>query len=135
MKYIKHKLEMCEELQNRVYCPHCEQKIDSEFYEKQISSWRDKKEFLEFWNTFNYDLRKRLRWPLNKIEEQEKKEWNKKVEEYLIKNRNRLNKAIRDLELPIDIIDIEEKRLWNDAVEIQCDNKGLMEIDEIEFEN
>lgn len=86
MKYVKHKLKVCEGLQNRVYYPYCEQEVDSEYYKKQISSWRDKKEFLESWIDFNFYLEKRLREPLSKIEEQEKKEWNKKVEEYRIKN-------------------------------------------------
>ena len=78
MKYVKHKLEVCEGLQNRVYYPYCEQEVDSEYYKKQISSWRDKKEFLESWIDFNFYLEKRLRESLSKIEEQEKKEWKKK---------------------------------------------------------
>ncbi|MBA7492078.1 hypothetical protein ES702_02627 [subsurface metagenome] len=125
---------MCEELQNRVYCPHCEQKVDSEFYKKQIHSWRDKKEFLESWIDFNFYLEKRLRRPLNKIKEQEKKEWKKKVEEYLIKNRNKLNKAIRELELPNDITNTEKKKLWNDAIEKQIDNRNITYLDEFELQ-
>lgn len=134
LKYIRHKLEMCEELQNRIYCPYCEQKIDSDFYKKQIPSWRDKKEFLESWIDFDFYLEKRLRRPLNKIKEQEKKKWNKKVEEYRIKNRNKLNKAIRDLELPNDIINTEEKKLWNDAIEKQIDNRNITYLDEFELQ-
>lgn len=72
MKYIDHKLKMCEGLRNRIYCPYCEQKVDSEFYKKQISSWRDKKEFLESWMDFNFYLEKRLRRPLDKIKKQTK---------------------------------------------------------------
>ena len=75
-----------------------------------------------------------MRRPLNKVKEQEKKEWNKKLEEYLIKNRNKLNKAIRDLELPNDITDNEEKNLWNDAIEKQIDNRNITYLDEFELQ-
>jgi len=125
---------MCEELQDRVYCPFCEQKVDSEFYKKQIPKWRDQKEFIEAWLDFNFYLEKRLREPLNKIEEQKRKEWKKKVKDYILKNRNKLNKAIRTLELPDDIITDEEKRLWNDAIETQIDNRNITYLDEFELQ-
>jgi len=125
---------MCEELQDRLYCSFCEQKVDSDFYKAQIPEWRDKKDFLESWIDFNFYLEKKLRRPLNKIKEQEKKEWNKKVEEYRIKNRNKLNRAIRDFELPGDIIETEEKKLWNDAIERQLDNRNIISLDEFELQ-
>lgn len=135
LRYYRIILKDCKDLDHRSNCPLCKQKIDYNFYTKQIPELERKIKILEAWIDQNYSYSKtcKIAHPIIELEEIKRKEHQITVESYLKENRNALNKTIRTFELP-EINDLEEKKLWNEAIEIQLDNKGMDESDELQFE-
>lgn len=135
LRYLRDRLKHCEELTHRSECHCCRQKIDPKFYEKQIPELKFKIEIIYAWISQNYDRFKlaRIQKPILEKKNEERKKWETKINNYLKANRNLLNKAIRTFELP-KITDIEEKKLWNEAIQLQLDNRGMDEDEDLEFE-
>ncbi len=133
--YLRSILKDYERLVHREECPLCSHKISSEYYEKQIPQIKSKINFLETWITQNYSYAKRHRIgrPITELRYIKEKERKAQIEQYIIKNRNKLNKAIRTFELPTDIIANDEKELWNIAIELQLDKRGMSENEDLEF--
>lgn len=133
--YLRKNLKDYEKLSNRTTCPLCRGTIDSSFYEKEIPKIKSKMEFLQAWIEQNYDHSKlcKIRKPIIKLKDEERKKRTKQVKSYLDENRNKINKTIRTLELP-NIITIHEKKMWNEAIRIQLDNRGMAENEDMEFE-
>ncbi len=133
--YLRNIIEDYERLEHREDCPLCNHKISSEYYEKQIPKIKNKIRFLEAWIDQNYSYTKRYRIgrPITELTYIKEKERKAQIEQYIIKNRNKLNKVIRTFELPTDIITNNEKELWNIAIQIQLDKKGMDENDDLEF--
>ena len=134
-KYFQAELKDHERLSHRKECPLCRQKIDSEIYMKQIPELKRNIEIIEAWIVQNYNYFKlgKIRRHISILEVKRIKEEKREVEAYLKKNRNVINKTIRTFELP-EIKEIEEKKLWNEAIELQLDNKGMPENDDLLFE-
>lgn len=135
-QYLRNKIESCKDNINRWDCPHCGHvftKEESEKNIKNITKYTKQLEILEVWFDFNIPLKIRLAKPIQEVKERKQKEWDKKVQEYFKVNRNKLNKAIRELELPTIETD-EEKKLWNDAILLQFDKRGEFENEEVIFD-
>jgi len=137
-KYLKNKIDNYKNLINRSKCPCCEQEIDYKIYEIKIPELE-----LEL-----QDIDKRLDKLIpivteenikKALEEQNKRKKHKiKIDEYIKKNRNILNKAIRDYNKGIknylpNVLN-EEKPIWNEAMEFNLDNRNMEENEELYFE-
>ena len=135
LKYFRADLKSRERLNHRKECPLCGQKIDSEIHMKQVSVLKMKIEIIEAWIDQNYNYFKlcKIRRPITILNEKRVKEEKRKVEAYLKKSRNVIDKTIRTFELP-EIKEIEEKKLWNDAIELQLDKNGMPENEDLLFE-
>ena len=134
--YFRSELKDCKNLTHRSECPLCRQKIDWKYFENKIPELERKIKIIEAWinQNYNYNRRCRIGRPIAELEYKQNKERKEQIELYLENNRNKLNKAIRTLELPMDITTNDEKEIWNDAIELQLDKRGMDEIDELEFE-
>lgn len=134
--YLRKVLKDYEKLSHRDTCPLCRGAISSTFYEKEIPKIKNNIGFLQAWIEQNYNHSKlcKIRKPTTELKAKEREAWVKKVKSYLNENRNKINKSIRTLDLPDDITTNNEKRLWNEAIQIQLDNKGMFENEDIEFE-
>jgi len=137
-RYLKKKIDNYNNLLNRSKCPCCEQKIDYKIYEIKIPK-------LEL-ELQNIDARLDKLIPIiteenikKALEEQNKRKKHRiKIDEYIKKNRNILNKAIRDYNKGVkkylpNVLN-EEKSMWNEAMEFHLDNRDMEENDELYFE-
>lgn len=123
-------------LTHREECPLCRQKIHSKYFEEQIPIIVKKMKVIEAWITtcYNYKKRFKIRTPITKLEEQQKREWKRKVNIYWETNKAKFNKTILTFALPTTVVSDEEKKLWNDAMNLQLDKRGLEEEDEFFYQ-
>lgn len=136
--YYKKKLENYKNLQDRSECPCCEQKTNREYFKNEIPIIEEiLQKLLNNIETIvlkTLELEKPIRIDNeNKIEEHKKQ-----INIYIHKNKNIMNKTIRDYNKGIEnhlpnIIE-SEKELWNEAMEHHLDNKNMVENDELYFE-
>ena len=137
-KYYQEKLKNYKDLQDRSECPCCEQKVNREYFKNKIPKTEAK--FQEVLNRIEPIILKiqKLQKIIRIDTENKNKEHRKQINEYIQKNRNILNKCIRDDNKNIknylpNIIEAE-KETWNEAMEKHLDKKGLDNNDELCFE-
>jgi hypothetical protein len=137
--YLQDKLKNYKDLKNRTVCPCCEREINWKAYQALIPSIEYKLQEIE--KRFDIIIPEIIKLTREKarIREINQKEKQKIVQDYLQKNRNILNKSIRDYNKGVDdylpkIIDKKEQQLWNKAMELQLDNRNMNENDELYFE-
>ncbi len=142
LNYLRYKFKNYSVLVDRAYCPQCEQVIDPKFFKQKTEGLKEKIDFLCAWIDYNRNYHKlcQIRKPIMEYNEDLEKMEKKRINGYLEKKRNRINKTIRDYNngadeyLPDGIITIEEKKLWNTAMNLQLDNRNMDENEELLFE-
>lgn len=135
--YYREKLKNYKTLQYRSKCPCCEQKTSRDYFKNKIP--KTEKKFQELLNEINIIVPKikELEKIVKIYTENKNKEHRKQVSDYIQKNKNKLNKCIRDynngLEQYLPNIPINEKKIWNEAMEYHLDSKNVCENDELCF--
>ena len=135
---LRRQIEDYDELSCREACPCCRQEVDRNYYKKQIPEIKEEMERIDkerkaiipaYWEEkkqrgIKYDLEQKERW--------------NRIKDYITKNRNKMNKAIRDYDKGVDnyLPDLSEaeKKQWNEAIEWHLDNRGLDDNEELCFE-
>lgn len=141
LRLYRARLKDYKQLQFRSTCPCCQQDTNREYYRDLIPITEDRIEVLEEKLAKIYIQIETLAKPINEARNEFNKQREVLRKAYLLQNRNRLNKTIRDYTNGKDIYmptitTNDEKELWNNAMEIQLANKTDMDDmnDELLFE-
>ena len=136
--YYNNKLNNYKDLENRSKCPCCEQKINLEYFKKEIPIIE--KKLTRIKEELDPIIKKiiQLNITIQKINSEEQKKHKKQIIDYIQQNKNKLNKCIRDYNKGIEnylpnIIE-SEKKIWNKAMEYHIDSRNIIENDELYFE-
>ena len=137
----KARLKDYKNLQFRSTCPCCQQDTNREYYRDLIPITEDRIVVLDEKLHSIYTKIQTLQKPISEERYKFEKEREVLCKAYLLKNRNRINKTIRDYNNGVEnympyICFTDEKKLWNNAMEIQLANKPDMDDtnDELMFE-
>jgi len=134
-RLAKENLKDYKRLQYRSTCPCCQQATDREYYESLIPITEAKIDDLQTKVVDIYREIENLAKPIWEARNEFNKEREVIRQAYLLHNRNRVNKTIRDYNndkdvyMP-DITDKAEQELWNWAMECQLANRDLDDTNE-----
>ena len=133
--YLERKVKHYNNLFNRSTCPTCYQKIDWNFFKEDLPNVQGKLDKVNTKLEVLYPKIKALMYPIWEARDKFNKERNVLRKGYLLKNKNRLNRSIREYNKGLEvympaITDKAEQELWNWAMECQLANRDLDDTNE-----